>query len=244
MANKLVLPKTLKRELWEKLGSNPEWEKHIGKPMVSWSQIEVFNDKKGFNTGLLGMFEYFRKYFLGETYPDMGWGTFGTEAQEYIQERKHSNKFTPAEKEVLETIEPLDIFEQPVILDFGTFIVLGFIDGLSEDWTKMRDIKTKSESSKKDLFTGKKHQLELYSLFVEQEKGFLPECEYVIVEREGGRACMMGGGRDVLTVGERVWYEPYKITKARLAETKKLVKSTVKEISNYYQVFLKLNELK
>lgn len=238
----LVLPKVFDKELCDKLG-NPEWEKHIGKPMVSWSQIEVFNDKKGFNTGLLGRHEYMRKYFLGEKYDDMGWGTFGTEAQEYIQEGKHSDKFTAAEKKVLDTITPLDIFEQPVILDFKTFIVLGFIDGLSEDWKKMRDIKTKSENSKKDLFTGKKHQLELYSLFVEQEKGFLPECEYVIVERLGGRECMMGGGRNVLSVGERVWYEPYKITKKRLAETKKLVKSTVKEISNCYKVFLKLSEV-
>lgn len=241
MSKTLDLPKKLGQKLWEKLGSNPEWEKHIGKPMVSWSQIESFNAKNGFNTGLLGKYEYIRKYFLGESYPDMGWGTFGTEAQEYIQERKHGDKFTKAEKKVLDTITPLDIFEQPVILDFKDFIVLGFIDGLSADWKKIRDIKTKSENSKKDLFTGKKHQLELYSLYVEQEKGFLPECEYVIVERGGGRECMMGGGRAVLTVGERVWYEPYKITKTRLAETKKLVKSTVKEISKYWKVFNKIN---
>ncbi len=216
-------------------------ERFKGKPMISWSQIETWNSKSGFNTGMLGFQEYILKYFVGASFPDMGWGTFGTETEGYICEKQYADKFNDKEKEVLDAITPLGVFQQEGLIDFGEFVVLLYIDDMSPDFKKLRDYKTKSESSKKDLHKPEKHQLEIYSLWIQQEKGFLPEeIEYCVIERLGGKECMAGGGRDVLSIGERVWYEPYNITPERLEETKALIINSVREISSFYKTYLKI----
>lgn len=228
--NTVFLPKFYK-------GGN---EKYVGKPMVSWSQIETWNDKAGFNTGLKGLQEYILKYFTGVEFTDMGWGTFGTEVEGYVCEREYQDKFTEDEKEVLNTVKPLGVFQQEILVDFGDFVTLGFIDDAKADFKKIRDYKTKSESSKKDLHDPKKHQLNIYGLWVQQEFGFIPEAEYLIIERLGGKECMSGGGREALSVGKQIWQEPYELTADKLEKTKSLVRKTVEEISSFHRTYVKV----
>ena len=246
----IKLPKSYK-------GDKKEFQ---GKPMVSWSQIETFIGTRGFNTGLPGMHEYMRKYFLGETYPDKGWGQFGNEAEAWITirdvdpktikdeklrkelEGAHKN-FTAEEKAVLEKITPLGNFQHEAVIDFGDFVLLGYLDDATEDFLTIRDYKTKSEGTMKKLVTPKTYQLEVYGLYVQKMLGITPEkYEYCVIERLGGGPCMKGGGRDVLSVGERIWYLEKEVTPERLKETEKLIIDTVKQISAYYKTFLKYNK--
>lgn len=246
----LKLPKTYK-------GDKKEFQ---GKPMVSWSQIETWIGKKGFNTGLPGLHEYMRKYFFQETYPDMGWGTFGNEAEAYITIRDIDPKtitndklraelvgalsnFSPKEKKVLEKIKPLGVFQHEAVIDFGEFVLLGYIDDMSKDFSHVRDYKTKSEGSKKGLTSDKTFQLEVYTLYIQKMLNKeVKKWEYCIIERLGGAECMRGGGRKVLTIGDRIWYEEKHITPERLVETEALIHKTVKEISDHYKTFLKYNK--
>lgn len=241
--SKIELPHIFTKETWKKYGSLPVAKDWIGLPRTSWSQVETFKSRKSFNLGKAGWIEWTRSKLLQEEYPDAGWGLFGNQVQEYIQERKHKSKFNKEEKKVLDTIKPLDIFEKPMVININGVVVVGYIDDLSADWKEMVDYKTKSESSKKDLFTGEKHQGELYSLFVKQEKGFLPKFRYVIIERIGGAECYRGGGRECLTVGKRVWYEDYPISESRLEETTTLITEVTEKMSDIYKVFKKLNKL-
>lgn len=258
--SKIKLPRTYNEYLWKKGGSNIEHKKFIGKHYISWSQIESFNDKSGFNTGLLGKYEYILKYFLGKSFPDLGWGQFGTEAEAYITLRdkdglskedkedlqKAINNFNLEEKNTLEKIEPLGVFQEEICyyvkeLDI---IVLGYIDDRSPDKDKkiktLRDYKTKSESSKKDLHLSKKHQIELYILGLRQLGFEVENAEYCIVERFGGAECFRGGGRETLSVGKRIWYEPYSWDEDRLKETNKMIITTVEKISDLYKTYVKV----
>ena len=246
----IKLPKSYK-------GDKKEFQ---GKPMVSWSQIETWIGKKGFNTGLPGKHEYMRKYFMGETYPDMGWGNFGNEAEAYITIRdvdpktlkdprdaeslaKALKNFTPKEKAVMEQITPLGNFQHEAVIDFGDFVLLGYIDDLSDDFSHIRDYKTKSEGSKRGLTGKKTYQLEVYTLYIQKMlKKKVTKWEYCIIERLGGAECMRGGGRDVLTIGDRIWYEEKQVTPERLIETEKLIIDTVKDISDHYKTFVKYNK--
>lgn len=252
--SKIVLPKTYKGEK----------EEFKGKPMVSWSQIETWIDKKGFNTGLPGKHEYMRKYFFGETYPDMGWGQFGNEAEAYITIRDVDPKtiedeklrgelesalanFTKEEKAVLEQIEPLGTFQHEAVIDFGDFVLLGYIDDMlineEEDTVHIRDYKTKSDGSRRKLTTSATYQLEVYTLYVQKMlKKKVTKTDYCVIERLGGAECMRGGGRKVLTVGNNIWYMEKEITPERLKETEDIILNTVKEISNHYKTFLKFNK--
>ena len=49
----LELPKKYSKEQWERGGSRPEHEKFIGMPVTSWSQVESWTAKKGFDYNLL-----------------------------------------------------------------------------------------------------------------------------------------------------------------------------------------------
>lgn len=258
----ILLPRIYTKETWERGGKRKEHKKYIGKHYISWSQIESFNGKSGFNTGLLGQYEYIRNYFSKERYTDMGWGYFGSSVEAYItlrDEKKVSDEdaeliewargqFNDEEKETLHSIEPLGMFQFEICLYIKELdvIVLGYIDDMSiptkEKVIKiLRDYKTKSESSKSDLHDSHKYQLDLYYTALEQIGYTVESAEYCIIERLGGKECFGGGGKDVLHVGEQVWYEPYKeITKARQNEMMDTIIVAVSTISSYYKTYLKL----
>jgi len=252
----LNLTGTYSEATWKRGGSKIEHKKYIGKSYISWSQIETFNDKTGFNTGLLGEFEYILARFSGVEFPEMGWGTFGSELEAYITLRNQKDlswveekvikqyndslvNFTDREKEILNGIEPLGVFQDEICYYVPEIdiIVLGYIDDRTKEDEQgnvrlMRDYKSKSESSKKDLHLDKKYQIEIYVLGLKQRGLTVQNAEYCIVERLGGYECMQGGGRESLSVGNRIWYEPYTWTEERLVQTHDMVIDTAKRISS------------
>jgi len=264
MNNKVNLPSIYTEEMWKRGNSVPEHKKYIGLPYVSWSQVESFNDKSGFNTGLLGEFEYILGRFSKVKFPDMGWGQFGSETEAYITlrnlhqdeidkiEQKVQDELSEAlknfnieERKVLDTIESLGTFQDEIcyfVEEIGV-IVLGYIDDRSPEKEgkvhMLRDYKTKSEASKKDLHDDKKHQIELYILGLRQRGLEVQNAEYCIIERLGGRECMQGGGRPSLSIGKRVWYEPYSWDEERLKVTHQMIIDTVLRISSVYTTYEK-----
>lgn len=258
----IVLPGIYTEETWKRGGSNPKHKKFIGKYYVSWSQVESFNDKTGFNTGLIGEYEYILNKFCKVKFPDMGWGTFGSETEAYITLRNHKDvasldtktqeefkqsliNFSDKEKETLNKIEPLGVFQTEICyyVEELDIIVLGYIDDHSfiknKKIKKLRDYKTKSESSKKDLHDAKKHQIELYILGLRQQGYEVESAEYCIIERLGGRECMQGGGREVLSIGEGIWYEDYNWNEERLKVTHQMIIDTTLKVSSLYKTYLK-----
>ena len=243
-----ILPRTYTKEIWERGGKNEYSKQFIGKPYISWSQVESFNSKSGFNTGLKGDLEYIKSYFLKEQFPDMGWGEFGQITEDYICYRKEKEHFSEEEKEVLNKIKPLGVFQREVVylIPDTNVIVLGYIDDMTEPNGKVvkiiRDYKTKSKSSKEDLHLPEKHQLEIYAMALIQEGYSVEQAEYVIIERLGGYQCMQGGGIESLSIGKQVWNEPYdskRLKEERFKETNKLLLKTVKEVSSLYKTYLK-----
>jgi len=240
----LELPKKYSAEQWERGGSRPEHEKFIGMPVTSWSQVESWTAKKGFNTGMAGNKEYMIRYFLGERFPDMGWGQFGTEVEDCVT-LGQCEPFDDEEMIILRDVKPLGIFQDEIVVDFGDFCLLGYIDDRTEEKDGIveivRDYKTKSKSSKADLHDPKKLQLELYILGLQQRGLEVKRAEYLIIERLGGRECMNGGGRESLTVGNNIWKEKYLFSQKSIERAESIVRETVKEISDYYKIFKALN---
>jgi hypothetical protein len=221
--NKIVLPRTTKE----------------GKPRVSYSQVKNFNAIKSFNLGVEGKLEYMVDYFLGYTFPDVGWGEFGQDTEDYIGERAGADKFTDAEKSVLEKIEPLGVLSDKFSIDYGEFVLTGIIDDRSEDWSKIRDYKTASKNSSKQYYEDDYVQLDIYALAGLEITGVIPELEVCVIERKGN--AMFGAGRDALKVGKEIWYIPRQTSEERLDAIKQNIFKTVVEISEYYKLFLKLN---
>lgn len=216
-----------------------------GKPYISYSQINSWNSKRGFNTGLLGKYEYMLSYFFGESWPDMGWAQFGQEVEDYICERKHKKSFSAPEREVLDTIQPLGLFQKEIKIDFDDFYVLGYMDDSTEDFMHVRDYKTCSKNSSKKYYEDDYKQLDIYAMWVKQETGKLPEkLEVCMIEREGN--CFRGGGRKVLSVKtggnpeDHVWYHERETSAERQAELREYIRSTAEDISRHYKAFMSL----
>lgn len=246
MEKEIILPGIYTEEVWKRGGSKVEHKKYIGLHYISWSSCESFNDSTGFNTGLLGKYEYILSKMSGVTFQDFGWGFFGTQVENYITERTDEDKFKTNELETLNKIKPLGVFQDEICLYLPNLniIVLGYIDDRTKEDENgnvalLRDYKTKSESSKKDLHSNKKHQIELYILGLQQRGLKVLEAEYCVIERGGGYECMQGGGRDVLTVKDRIWYEKYSWDEERLSTTIRMVEKTAVEVSNIYKSYLK-----
>lgn len=212
-----------------------------GTPYISYSQIKLWNEAKSFNLGVAGKQEYMRSYFLGEEYPDKGgFGAFGQDVEDYIANRKGGEKFTDAEKETLDRIEPLGVFQKEFKMQYDGFYMKGFIDDTKPDFSKIRDYKTASEKSKAKYYEDDYNQLDIYALAIKKEHGKLPaEMEVCIIERLGNG---FKGGREAMQVGSQIWYVQRETTAKRLQTLENYIFTTVAEISKYYSVFLKLNK--
>ena len=225
-----------------------------GKHYISYSQIKSWHAKEGYNTKMLGRLEYIREYFFGEDFPDAGYGQFGTEVEDYICERNGAEKFTDAEKKVMESITPYGTFQKEIKMDFGWFYVKGFIDDCDKLMKRLRDFKTASQSSKQQYFEDTYKQLDIYALAVLMMTGNLPEkLEVTIIGRKGntwGRGKMYVGeleglkGRDALFVDDWVETIEKPVDEERIESVKQLIVSTAEEVAKYHAVFTKLQELK
>jgi len=245
----MILPKTYTQKTWEKGGSNPLHDKYIGKPQLSWSQIEKWrNTKKESFNNVDGKVDYIMDYFLHLDTTSSAlsiYGDFGTEVENYICERKDVDKFSAEDLKILDTIQPLGNYQVEIVIDFGDFVVLGYIDDLTPIKRKkidlIRDYKTKSEKSKADLHSAKKLQLPLYIGALEQKGIKVGGAEYCIIERKELKPIFKGGSRQDLVLGGRVWYEPFIYDQNTIDLAFSIVRETAVEISKHYEIYLKLN---
>ena len=232
MKNKIVLPKIFDKETWEKMGSKPEWEQHIGKPRISYSQINTWT-----NTSYekYPKYAYITENFLGvpKNIPE-AFGEFGGVVEDYICYRKNDFGLKTSETKTLDKIKPLGTFQVPILLEFEGFVLIGYIDDRNDKI--LRDYKTASNSSKEQYLNGDYKQLHIYALDDLLNKGKLvSKLEVVIIERLGN--AFNGGG---LSVGNEIWKKEFKPTKEELLEMRDKVQSITEEISEYYKVFLKM----
>ena len=172
----------------------------------------------------------------------MGWAQFGSEVEDYIWERKHDDKFTDMEKVVLESIEPLGVFQKEILIEYDGFGVLGYIDDATKNFKHIRDYKTCSKNSSKKYYEEDYYQLDLYAMWVEQAFGYLPDTlEVLMIERIGNP--FKGGGRDVLQVGMESWSHFRHTNRERLDWLREDIRRTAHEISRAWEVYQKMLKL-
>lgn len=204
----------------------PKKDKY-GKQYISYSQIHsFFNNRR----------DYIRQYFLGEKFEGNAYTNFGNLLGEALEKRDFSI-FTKKEKELLKTIPRYDEFERGVRLQRDGFYVIGYIDSNTSDCVKILDYKT-GDLNKEAVYTSEDYsQLHIYAAALEQELGVLPKkASVILIERLGNPF-----KREKLVLGDNYITIDKKITKKGIKDVIKKVDNTAKEISEYYDVFLKLN---
>lgn len=215
----------------------PTVDEH-GVPYLSSTQIDKFIAAKSFNLKVEGKLEYIAQYFLKAKFEDTGWAQFGHECEDSIVTKNYSN-FTPTEIATLEKVEAYDLTQYEVRVDFGDFYLKGYIDTIDNGLTKLKDYKTASANSKEKYYKDEYVQILYYGMGIKQITGKYPEMVVEIIERNGNA---FRGGRNVLTVGNEIWRIEKTLTEDKESELREYIREIANEISEYYQVFLKLNE--
>lgn len=208
-----------------------------GIPYLSSTQIDKFTAEKSFNLKVEGVLEYILHYFLKEKFEDIGWAEFGHDCESAIVTKDYG-KFTPEEVETLEKIEVFDKTQYEVRINFPDFYLKGYIDTIDDGLTKLKDYKTASESSKEKYYKDDYVQILYYGIGVKEQTGSYPEMEVEIIERHGNA---FRGGRPALSVGNEIWRVKKELTEDKEKELREYIEKVANEISDYYQVFLKLN---
>jgi hypothetical protein len=212
-----------------------------GKPRISYSQLSSWRGKTAFNKfeerEISGSTGYILEYFLGYKFPDTAmsvYAPFGIKCEDYICERIESD-LDAKEKAILDTIKPLGSFQQLVEIDFGDFVVEGFLDDTNEDRSIIRDYKTASKASAKKYTTNEYFQLDLYALDFYKKTGLIPQLEVVVIERSGSHFKPPLKVAGTFTI-------PRTTSAERLLQVELEVIETVREISNCYKLFLEINK--
>lgn len=206
----------------------PKSNKETGQFLLSYSQINTFLTNKR---------DYFRRYFLGDKFEGNHYTDFGKQLGEAI-EKNDFTAYTTTEQEFLGTIPRLDEFEKEIKLDFGEFYIVGYIDTNKKDLSLIHDYKTGTQKKIVEYQKPDYIQPAIYALALEQQYGIMPErASVILIDRLGNP--FKG---EKLTVGAQWWEVEIPITKKELSCAKDLIYKTACEISEYYQLFNKLNQ--
>lgn len=216
----------------------PTVDEH-GVPYLSSTQIDKFVTEKSFNLKVEGIIEYIAQYFLKAKFEDIGWAEFGHDVEDAIVTKDYG-KFTPEEVKTLEKVEVFDKTQYEIRVNFSDFYLKGYIDTIDDKLTKLKDYKTASESSKDKYYKDDYVQILYYGIGVKDQTGNYPEMEVEIIERNGNA---FRGGRQSLSVGKEIWRIKKELTEEKEHELREYIKKVAEEISSYYQVFLRLNEI-
>lgn len=230
-----------------------------GKPKISYSQIGMWNDDNAFSQIIdsegkyktIKNYEaYVLKYMLNFEFPPQAsdiYAPFGSKIEDYICKREKSD-LDIEEIAVLDTITPLGHFQKELNIDFGEFVLNGFIDDTNKEsqdvkhplyLSHIRDYKTASASSSKKYYKPEYDQLDTYALELWMSTKKLPKkMEVCIIERSGSHF------KPPLKVAGNVWYVDRPISEDRLMVVKNKIINTVRQISDVYKIYKQINGIK
>lgn len=200
-----------------------------GNSRLSYSQIKCFKESKQ---------DFINRYILDEPFVSNEYIEFGSKVGEAL-ETNNFNNFHELEEDILRKVERLDEFEKFVKLDFGGFIMYGYIDSNTHDLSKIIDYKTGGK--KKELIYSKEDYTQLcyYALALRQEYGVTPDIAQVHFIRRGGN---LYRGQDLVVAQEDPIIIDVDITEDRLKRVYWEAIETAKEIEDFYLDYLKNND--
>jgi hypothetical protein len=197
-----------------------------GRSRLSYSQIKCFKENKQ---------EYIKRYILDKPFISNEYIDFGSKVGQAL-ETNNFNNFHELEEEVLRKAERLDEFEKLVSLDFGGFIMYGYIDTISKDLSKIIDYKTGGKN--KELIYQKNDYTQLcyYAMALRQEYGVTPNIAQVCFIRRTGN---LYRGQDLVVAQEEPIIINIDISEKRLTDVYYETIKIAQDIEVFYLDYLK-----
>jgi hypothetical protein len=164
------------------LNEGGKYPQHLGKPKISYSQINSFKDYT------LG---YIQGYILGIQTDSGIFATFGSYCGDYISEGIPNEYLSKSDISILDSIEEPEgaLYESEVVIDRGEYVIQGFSD---REWQKdgllfIDDFKTGNKDSMIEKYGDlqKYFQTRLYAYQREIEGFKIGGCKVIHLGRKG-----------------------------------------------------------
>ena len=239
--SKIVLPRVFDNDEGK---GNPENDVYLGLPKISYSQLGSWKDLKYRK-------DYFKKYFAGMSLPSGVFAEYGTACGKFMESFGQTKDETKSVRqpmlsnfdvEVLKQIEYPDnsVYEEHIVIhreDLG-YVIEGFADRIiyEENDIIVEDFKTGNLDNKVDFYASDDYmQTRLYAYRKIQQGYNLKDCRVLMLGRKGN-----GSPNHPMRLSGDSKYIPTPYDEAKVEEFLKGIDETVKEISEYYQTYLKL----
>lgn len=221
---------------YENKSGNPQFEKFIGKPKLSYSAYNSFKEPayKG---------EFFGTYFLKEPRGSTIFTLFGGSVGVFLETGEPQEYLSNSDMEILrsEIGRPEgSVYEQEIVIDRGEYVIQGFIDRVRhlEEGVEIIDFKTGSIDKKKlDYAHADYNQTTLYAYALEQMGCSIGYSGVKLADRKGNT--LESGNKNVLRLTGEVLDIPTPYSKERAESFLESFDKVAKEIEQYYKTYLK-----
>ena len=201
----------------------PKKDKH-GVSILSYSQIATFKKSKA---------DFYDRYILQKPFEGNEYTYFGLKVGEALEKNDFS-LFSDPEKTILKQVTRLHEFERSVFLEYKDhgFYLVGYIDTISEDFTRIIDYKTGGLGKEKQYSDTEYNQLHIYALAIKQDLGLDVKDASVEFIRRGGNAYR---GQKLFVKDEKPIVIPQDLSEERLKHVYWDILKTAKEIEKFYK---------
>lgn len=238
MTKQLELPTVINEDCWFYEANKEELEKHLGRPYLSYSSIEQWNNYRE---------DYIKSKFGYIKLPMGVYAEFGNFVGHYLEHGKVMSD-NPHGFTGVENLSIMDNHLRPgvdddeteheafVCLDMGSFIVIGFVDELlyKEYGLVVVDLKTGGSSSEKKYRSSKYIQTTLYAHALE-EKGYrVMDTKVYFVLRTGSHI------KPPLHISDNQFFIDVKYDEKVVKKALTTVNNTALEIEDMYKTYKKI----
>lgn len=225
----IELPTILTEDVWFYKENKEKIDPHLGKPYISYSSVNAWKEYRE---------DFIKQKFAKIELPGSIYTELGSFVGTYVETGVvPHNEYNFAGEDNLYKIPRPDgaKYERFVLLDFGDFVLIGFIDIMTEKdmVATVTDLKT-GGGKKEDYYASDDYmQTVLYGMALEQEGYKIKDCNVYFVRRKGSHV------NPPLFITDEQFYVKNSYNATRKKQVEKTVKQTVQEISDYYKTFNK-----
>lgn len=229
--NKVTLPSIIKEDSWFYKDNEEVCKPHLNKPYISYSSVSSWEDYKD---------NFIKEKFAKIKLPEGIYAALGSYLGSAVEEGKFPTEnpygFTGQENfHLIERPENAK-YERFILIDFGDYVCIGFVDiwnEISPNKLSIKDLKS-GGAKKEDTYKDSKYiQVILYAHAAEKEGYEIVETGVWFVRRTGSHI------NPPLNISSEQFFIPLEYSPERVKYALEKVDRVVKEISDLYTTYLK-----
>lgn len=230
-SNSIQLPSIISESNWFYKENEDLCKPHLGKPYISYSSVDSWFEYKE---------DFIKQKFVGISLPEGVYGALGSYAGHALETGEFPTEnpygFTGQENLDLKELRAEGAeYEKMILIDRGSYVIIGFIDRYTETDNKahVRDQKTGGKDKEKKYQSDDYIQVILYAHAIELTGKEIEKTDVYFIRRTGSHV------KPPLHIDKEQFVIPLEYSPERVKFALNKVDKAVKEISDLYTTYVK-----